>query len=119
MSTTQTNGVFATAGSILATVTVSANAVTTAVGSLGEMAQVLALHSSKYLQETKVKLAAEAVQSEQLIILNTTHRMADEMNKIQSKLQANADLTTLYNTLLPQVQAAVDKALGRSTETAS
>lgn len=114
--TQQSNGVFATAGAVLASVTTAANAVTKTLGGLNDMADVVTLHSSKYLNETRIRLAAEAVQSEKIIIEETTHRMANRLAEIKKQLDADTTLTELYNEIRPSIQAAVDTALGRNAK---
>lgn len=95
---------------LLGTVTVTADAVSTAVKVVGNSFDVLNVKSTDWLRDTKIKSAALATERESAIVDEITFSIATRIVEREKVLGSNNALKIAYDATLANVQAAVDAA---------
>lgn len=103
------------AAQLFGTVTVTADAISTAVRTVGNAFDVMNVKSSDWLRDTKIKSAALAEESESAIVDEIAFSIANRMVERDKVLETNPLLKGAYAKVLDQVQAAVNKATGKVT----
>lgn len=99
------------------TVGTAAIAATTAISVIGDAASVLSIKSNAWLLEAKLREAAQSVNRESFIVDEVALEMAQRLHDMHTKLAKNDVLKESYVLQRPAVQAAIDKAMGRSSAT--
>lgn len=102
---------------LLGTVTVSADALSTAVRSVGNAFDVLNVKSTDWLEDTKIKSAALKEERESAIVDEITFAIATRHVERAKILESNKLLSQAYDQVLAKVQARVDAAVGRQPAT--
>lgn len=95
---------------LFGTITVTADAISTAVSSVGNAFDVLNVKSNDWLKDTKLKSAALAEERESSIVDEITFSIANRIVEREKILSQNTTLKAAYNATLARVQAAVDAA---------
>ena len=101
------------------TVGTAARAATTTFSTIGTAADVLSLHASDWLRDSKIKSAAEAFGREAAIVDDVSIAIAQRISDRDAQLARNTNLKATYDATLPKVQECVDRALGRTTDSNS
>lgn len=101
---------------LLGTVTVSADALSTAVRSVGNAFDVLQVKSNDWLEDTQLKSAAMKEDREAQVIDEVAFSIATRMVERAKILASNPALGQAYDQVLARVQARVDQAQGRQPQ---
>ena len=107
---TVTNSATQSAVQLFGTISTTANALSTAVGVVGNGFDVLAVHSKDWLNDARIKSAAMAEEREMAVIDDITFSIATRLAERAKLLQQNPDLATSYAATVDRVTKAVQAA---------
>lgn len=100
-------------------VTTTADAITTAIGVVGNAFDVLNVKSTDWLEDTRKLSAATAEEREVAIIDDVTFAIATRLMEREKAFVGNPQLKAAYDAALVRVEAAVARAKGQDQQQAA